>query len=75
MFCYVIPGLFGSFTPLEALAGAVATESGSDPLRPPLLIGWEDSLSCNYLKAQQCYRLGRLALLAVAENLAAAKAC
>jgi len=57
----------------RALAGAVATESGSDPLRPPLLIGWEDSLSCNYLKAQQCYRLGRLALLAVAENSAAAK--
>eukprot|EP00435_Cladocopium_sp_Y103_P047841 s60_g14.t1 len=57
-----------------ALAGAVATESGADPLRPPLLIGWEDSLSCNYLKAQQCFRLGRLALLAVGESRAAAQA-
>ena len=58
----------------RALAGAVATESGADPLRPPLLVGWEDSLSCNYLKAQQCFRLARLALLAVAENHAAAQA-
>ncbi|CAL1129249.1 unnamed protein product [Cladocopium goreaui] len=57
-----------------ALAGAVATESGADPLRPPLLIGWEDSLSCNYLKAQQCFRLGWLALLAVGESRAAAQA-
>lgn len=56
-----------------ALAGAVATESGADPLRPPLLIGWEDSLSCNYLKAQQCFRLGWLALLAVGESRAAAQ--
>eukprot|EP00438_Fugacium_kawagutii_P005725 Skav230029 [mRNA] locus=scaffold261:288206:289162:- [translate_table: standard] len=57
----------------RALAGAVATESG-DPLRPPLLVGWEDSLSCDYLKAQQCFRLARLALLAVAESCAEAKA-
>lgn len=49
----------------KALAGAVAKEAGADPLRPPLLIGWEDSLQCNYVKAQQCARLARVALLAV----------
>ncbi|CAJ1333033.1 unnamed protein product [Effrenium voratum] len=48
----------------EALAGAVAQETGADPLRPPLLFGWEDSLSCDYLKAQHCARLARLAFLA-----------
>lgn len=49
----------------KILAGAVAREAGADPLRPPLLIGWEDSLQCNYVKAQQCARLARVALLAV----------
>lgn len=49
----------------KVLAGAVAKEAGADPLRPPLLIGWEDSLQCNYVKAQQCARLARVALLAV----------
>ena len=58
----------------KALAGAVATPSGADALRPPLLIGWEDSLDCNYLKAQHCFRLGRVALAAAAETVAAAQA-
>ena len=58
----------------EALFGAVIPEAGADPLQPPLLLVWGDSLNCNYLKAQQCLRLGRLAVMAAAESLAAAQA-
>lgn len=58
----------------KALWGAVTPEAGADPLQPPLLIVWENCLNCNYLKAQQCLRFGRLAILAAAQSLVAAQA-
>ncbi|CAK9033083.1 unnamed protein product [Durusdinium trenchii] len=57
----------------KALWGAVTPEAGADPLQPPLLIVWENCLNCNYLKAQQCLRFGRLAILAAAQSLVAAQ--
>lgn len=57
----------------EVLVRAVRTGPGpADPLDTPQLPVWEDHLLCNFARAHQCLRFGRLALLQ-AQALAAAE--
>lgn len=57
----------------EALAAAVACEGdGKDPLSTPLAVGWDRSVDCPYVKAQQSLRFGHLALLAARDQAAQA---
>ena len=51
-----------------------AEPESADPLRPLLLIAWEDALDCDFLKAHHCFRLGRLAIVAARTELLAAQA-
>ena len=51
-----------------------AEPESADPLRPLLLIAWEDALDCNFLKAHHCFRLGRLAIVAAKAELVVAQA-
>lgn len=54
-------------TLLQAVIGEPSESShhGAEEIQlAPLLFAWDDKLECGYLKAQQCIRFGRCALLA-----------
>ena len=51
-----------------------AEPESADPLRPLLLIAWEDALDCDFLKAHHCFRLGRLAIISANAELLVAQA-
>eukprot|EP00439_Symbiodinium_sp_Y106_P060307 s322_g8.t3 len=50
-----------------------AEPESADPLRPLLLIAWEDALDCDFLKAHHCFRLGRLAIISANAELLVAQ--
>jgi hypothetical protein len=59
----------------QVLLGAIAIhDDQAHPHRAPLLLGWEDAFDCRYVKAQQCLRFGRLAVLCSQKLEAEAKA-